>query len=83
MPPLGDCYSWNLFNPVRVCDGAPFLPGTVGDFTWGGATGPRYFADPKERLIGIVFAQVPALRLTYPAEMRAMIYGSFVGADGK
>ena len=78
----GDCYSWNLFNPVRVCDGAPNFPGSVGDFAWGGITGPRYFADPKERLIGIVFVQVPSLRVAYPAEMRAMIYGSFIGTSG-
>jgi CubicO group peptidase (beta-lactamase class C family) len=76
----GDCYSWNLFNPVRVCDGAPGFPGSIGDFQWGGITGPRYFADPKEKLIGIVFMQGPSQRAAYQAELRALIYGAFASS---
>src|SRR5262245_38736794 len=44
----GDGYSWNLVNPVRVADGGPPFPGSVGDVFWGGITGPRYLFDPKE-----------------------------------
>jgi CubicO group peptidase (beta-lactamase class C family) len=76
----GDCYSWNLFNPVRICDGAPQYPGSVGDFQWGGATGPRYFVDPKEKLIGIVFMQAPSQRAAYQAELRAMVYGALTSS---
>ncbi|HEX5779655.1 MAG TPA: serine hydrolase domain-containing protein [Xanthobacteraceae bacterium] len=76
----GDCYSWSLFNPVRVCDGAAGFPGSIGDFQWGGITGPRYFVDPKERLIGIVFMQGPSQRAAYQAELRAMVYGAFASA---
>ena len=65
-----------------MCDGAPFFPGSIGDFAWGGITGPRYFADPKERLIGIVFMQGPSQRAAYHAELRALVYGSLVGASG-
>ncbi len=73
----GDGYAWNLFNPVRVADGAPFFAGSIGDIFWGGITGPRYFLDPKERLIGIVFMQAPSQRAAYHAEMRALVYGAF------
>jgi CubicO group peptidase (beta-lactamase class C family) len=38
--------------------GAPFQ-GNVGNLFWGGITGPRYLVDPKEKLVGIVFAQRP------------------------
>jgi len=55
----GDGYSWSLFNPVRVSDVATVFPGNVGDLFWGGISGPRYFMDPRERLIGIVFIQAP------------------------
>jgi CubicO group peptidase (beta-lactamase class C family) len=72
----GDGYSWNLFNPVRVDDGAPFFAGSIGDVFWGGITGPRYFFDPKERLIGILFLQAPSQRAFYHAEFRAMVYGA-------
>jgi CubicO group peptidase (beta-lactamase class C family) len=72
----GDGYSWNLFNPVRVVDGAAPFPGSVGDIFWGGITGPRYFVDPKEKLVGIVFMQGPSIRAAYQAELRAMVYGA-------
>jgi len=72
----GDGYSWNLFNPVRTAEGGPPFPGSVGDVFWGGITGPRYFFDPKEKLVGIVFMQVPAIRAAYHAELRAMVYAA-------
>jgi CubicO group peptidase (beta-lactamase class C family) len=75
----GDGYSWNLFNPVRVGDGAPFFAGSIGDIFWGGITGPRYFVDPKERLIAILFLQAPSQRAFYHAELRAMVYGALGG----
>ena len=55
---------------------APPFPGSVGDVFWGGITGPRYFVDPKEKLIGIVFMQGPSIRAAYHAEFRALVYGA-------
>ena len=63
----GDGYSWNLFNAVRIEDGRALFPGSVGDIYWGGITGPRYFVDPRERLIGILFFQAPSQRTSYQA----------------
>ncbi len=74
----GDGYSWNLVNPVRTADGGPLFPGSIGDVYWGGITGPRYLFDAKEKLIGIVFMQGPAVRAAYHAELRAMLYGAIV-----
>jgi CubicO group peptidase (beta-lactamase class C family) len=74
----GDGYAWGLFNPVRIAEGGAPFPGSVGDLYWGGITGPRYFADPKERLVGIVFVQGPSVRAAYHAELRAMVYGALV-----
>jgi CubicO group peptidase (beta-lactamase class C family) len=79
----GDGYSWNLFNPVRVSDVGTVFPGDVGDIFWGGITGPRYFMDPRERLIGILFIQAPSQRAAYHAELRAMVYGSLTGKGGR
>jgi len=75
----GDGYSWNLFNPVRIGDGAPFFAGSIGDVYWGGITGPRYFFDPKERLVAVLFLQAPSQRAFYHAEFRAMVYAAFTG----
>lgn len=79
----GDGYSWNLFNPVRVSDVGTVFPGNIGDIFWGGITGPRYFMDPKERLIGIVFMQGPSQRAAYHAELRAMVYGALMGGAAR
>ena len=79
----GDGYSWNLFNPVRVSDVGTVFPGSVGDIFWGGITGPRYFMDPKERLVGILFIQAPSQRAAYHAELRAMVYGALASKGGR
>lgn len=77
----GDGYSWGLFNPVRVSEGGPPFPGSVGDLYWGGITGPRYFVDPQQKLVGIVFIQAPSVRAAYHAELRALVYGALVDAN--
>jgi len=74
----GDGYSWNLVNPVRVAEGGPAFPGSIGDVFWGGITGPRYFFDRNERLVGIVFVEGPSIRAAYHAELRAMVYGAIL-----
>lgn len=79
----GDGYSWNLVNPVRVSDGGAAFPGSVGDVFWGGITGPRYFFDAREKLIGVLFAQGPGIRAAYHAELRAMVYGAMTASKAK
>jgi CubicO group peptidase (beta-lactamase class C family) len=72
----GDGYSWNLFNPVRVAQGGPLFPGSIGDIFWGGITGPRYFVDPEQKLVGVFFMQRPSERGAVHAEFRAGVYGA-------
>ena len=78
----GDGYSWSLVNPVRTSAGGAPFQGTVGDLFWGGITGPRYFLDPKENLVGIVFVQGPSIRAAYHAELRSMVYGAMISSKG-
>lgn len=70
----GPGYGWNLFNPVRVAAAGPPFPGSVGDVFWGGITGPWYFLDPKEQLIGILFIQGTTDRATYLIGFRKRLY---------
>jgi CubicO group peptidase (beta-lactamase class C family) len=72
----GDGYSWNLFNPVRTAAGGPVFPGSVGDIFWGGITGPRYFMDPQQRLVGVLLMLRPSERAAVHAEFRALVYGA-------
>jgi CubicO group peptidase (beta-lactamase class C family) len=78
----GDGYSWNLFNPVRTGAGGAAFPGSVGDIFWGGITGPRYFMDPEQRLIGLLWMLRPSERAAVHAEFRAMVYGALRPAQG-
>jgi CubicO group peptidase (beta-lactamase class C family) len=78
----GDGYSWNLFNPVRTSAGGPAFPGSVGDIFWGGITGPRYFLDPQQRLIGLLWMLRPSERAAVHAEFRAMLYGALRPMQG-
>jgi CubicO group peptidase (beta-lactamase class C family) len=79
----GDGYSWSLVNPVRVSVGGAAFQGSVGDLFWGGITGPRYFADRTEKLVGIVFVQGPSIRAAYHAELRAMVYGAMTSSKSE
>src|SRR5207249_10248500 len=79
----GDGYSWSLVTPVRVSAGGTPFQGTVGDLFWGGIAGPRYFLDPKENLIGIVFVQGPSIRAAYHAELRSMVYGAMISSKSE
>ncbi len=59
------------------CDGglSP-VPGSVGDFYWGGALGPYFWTYPVERLVVVFMLQElnVQIRTRYRALMRALVY---------
>ena len=67
---------------MRVAEGGAAFPGSIGDVYWSGITGPRYFFDRTERLVGIVFVEGPSIRAAYHAELRAMVYGAIMPLEG-
>lgn len=82
---IGDIYPW---GPGRgfglgfeVVDdlGARGLPGSVGEFGWGGAYHSSYWVDPQEDLIVVYLTQVlPATGLDDFGKVRAGVYGAIV-----
>ena len=55
--------------------GASGQPGSVGEFSWGGAYHTRYWVDPAEKLTVVYMTQVlPAPGLDDFAKVRALIY---------
>ncbi len=48
---------WGLFSGVRLASPVSNEPGSAGTFTWSGAATTNFIADPKERLVALVFAQ--------------------------
>ncbi len=63
---------------VRTDVGRNPLPGTPGDYYWGGAYGTYFWHDPKERLYVVFMMQSPAARLRYRYLMRDLVYQAMV-----
>lgn len=59
---------------VRTDAGRNPLPGSVGDYYWGGAYGTYFWIDPKEQLYVVWMMQSPAARLPYRYLLRQMVY---------
>ncbi len=39
------------------------VPGSIGDYYWGGATGPYFWVDPQEKLIAVMMLQASDIQL--------------------
>jgi len=55
------------------------LPGSVGEFTWGGLAGTFFFVDPVEDMIAIAMTQVidtQARRMRLRRDLRTLIYSA-------
>lgn len=59
---------------VRNVAGRNPLPGSVGDYYWGGAYGTYFWIDPKERMYVVFMMQSPQARLPYRYLLRQMVY---------
>jgi CubicO group peptidase (beta-lactamase class C family) len=55
-------------------------PGSVGEFSWGGAYYTSYWADPQEQIVAVFMAQMlPAGNLDLQGKFRALVYQAVVG----
>lgn len=81
---LGDRYrapgaGFGLGFTVRTDVGAAGVPGSVGDFGWGGAYHSTYWVDPAEELVVVYLTQVrPGGGLDDHARLRALVYASLL-----
>jgi CubicO group peptidase (beta-lactamase class C family) len=77
VPEMG--YGFGLGFAVRTAAGRCPLPGSVGEYFWGGVTGTYFWIDPSEQLIVILMLQAPAYRLHYRYLLRPLVYGAITG----
>ena len=63
---------------VRTDTGRNPLPGSIGDFYWGGAYGTYHWIDPREQLYVVLMMQSPAARLPYRYLLRQMVYQAVI-----
>ena len=54
------------------------LPGTLGEFFWGGAASTAFWIDPKEELAVVFMTQVMGsdVRLTLRRDLRTLVYSA-------
>lgn len=74
LPQFGQGYGLGV--GVRQEAGRSMAPGSVGDYYWGGATGPYFWVDPQEKLIAVLMLQASDIRLRthYRSLLRNLVY---------
>jgi CubicO group peptidase (beta-lactamase class C family) len=70
-------YSFGLGFMVRTQQGIAAVPGSEGEYMWGGAAGTFFWVDPKEQLVAVFMAQVPfPTRGVYRRTMKQLVYAA-------
>lgn len=63
---------------IRNDAGRSPLPGSPGDYYWGGAHGTYFWIDPKEKMFAVLMMQSPQARLPYRYLMRQLVYQALI-----
>jgi CubicO group peptidase (beta-lactamase class C family) len=72
-------YTFGLGFAVRPSDGIAPVPGSAGDFNWGGYAGTIFWVDPKEQLVAVFMVQsAGALRVYHRTLFRQLVYQAIV-----
>lgn len=70
-------YGFGLSVAVRMDRGVAAINGNIGDYTWNGAYGTTFWADPKEKMVVVMMAATPGvIRKEYRERINALIYGA-------
>ncbi len=77
--PHRDGYGFGLGVAVRVAPGLAAVAGSVGEYSWNGANGTGYFADPREGLLVVYGTAAPGdLRKYYREQVQDLVYGAMI-----
>ncbi len=70
-------YGFGLGVAVRMQPGQAAVPGNPGEYSWNGANGTGFFADPKEELVVAFGTAAPGeLRKYYREQVQNLVYGA-------
>ena len=72
----GPGFGFGLGFAVRRTDGVSPVPGTAGEFNWGGAGGTYFWVDPREDMFVVFMMQSPRQRVYYRALLKDMVYAA-------
>jgi CubicO group peptidase (beta-lactamase class C family) len=79
----GPGFGFGLGFAVRKDAGVAAVPGSVGEYNWGGAGGTYFWVDPKEEMVVVFMMQSPKQRTYYRALLKDMIYASLTRSLAK
>jgi CubicO group peptidase (beta-lactamase class C family) len=72
-------YGFGLGLAVRTTPGVVRLMGSVGQFSWPGASGTDWWVDPKEELVVVYLSAAPGpVRWYYRQKINALVYQAIV-----
>jgi CubicO group peptidase (beta-lactamase class C family) len=72
-------YTFGLGFAVRPAPGVAGVPGSVGEFMWGGYAGTYFWVDPKEQLVAVYMVQAPSpIRSYYRKLFKQMVYSAII-----
>jgi CubicO group peptidase (beta-lactamase class C family) len=72
----GDGYGFGLGVQVRRETGLSPVPGTAGDYAWGGAGGTAFWVDPKQDMFVVLMMQAPKNRTVIRSKVRNLVYAA-------
>ena len=75
---LGPGHGFGLGFSVRLVAGESDMPGSVGDYSWGGLAGTQFWIDPQEQLIAVMMIQQPNEFTDYWRLFRNLVYQAVV-----
>jgi len=72
-------YTFGLGFAVRQGPGIAAVPGSTGEYMWGGYAGTYFWVDPKEELVGVYMSQATGpMRPYYRRLVKQLVYQSIV-----
>jgi CubicO group peptidase (beta-lactamase class C family) len=69
-------HGFGLGFAVRLHAGIAHVPGSIGQYFWGGLAGTTFWIDPAEQLLGLMLIQAPGLRDYYRTLFRDLVYSA-------
>jgi CubicO group peptidase (beta-lactamase class C family) len=70
-------YGFGLGFAIRLQPGISHVPGSVGQYFWGGLAGTTFWVDPAEQLFAILMIQAPGQRDYFRTLFRDLVYAAF------
>ena len=72
-------YTFGLGFAVREEQGIAGVPGSQGEFMWGGYAGTYFWIDPKERIVAVYMSQAPGpMRAYYRKLFKQLVYAAII-----